>query len=102
MLQQQLDESQKENRRQFERAPYGLCECTRDGVITRVNHSLARMLGYRSSADLQRMDVAATASSVPPICSWLLERAVQTGKVETVETTFKTAIAAVSSSACMR
>ena len=49
MLQVQLERSHKENRRQFERAPYGLCECSRDGSITRVNHSLAGLLGYRTA-----------------------------------------------------
>ena len=90
VLQLQLEESQKENRRQFERAPYGLCECTRTGVITRANHSLARLLGYRSSADLQRMDFAATVFECSADLNWVLEQAVQTEKPQSVETTFKT------------
>ena len=73
VLERQLDESHKDNRRQFERAPYGLCECTREGVVTRVNHSLARMLGYRGT-DLQRMDIAATIFESAADVQWLLER----------------------------
>ena len=70
--------------------PYGLCECTRDGVITRVNHSLARLLGFRGSADVQRTDLVATAFDCAADLHWLLERAVQTARVETIETTIKT------------
>jgi PAS domain S-box-containing protein len=89
-LQLQLEESLKENRRQFERAPYGLCECTRDGAITRVNHALARLLGYRSGADLLRMDVAATVFESPGDLRWLLERAARTGKLQSVDTILNT------------
>ncbi len=89
VLERQLDGSHKDNRRQFERAPYGLCECTREGVVTRVNHSLARMLGYRS-ADLQRMNIAATIFESAADVQWLLQRTLETGKVESVETTLKT------------
>jgi hypothetical protein len=88
-LERHLDESHKENRRQFERAPYGLCECTREGLVTRVNHSLGMMLGYRST-DLHRMDIAAEIFESVADLHWLLERALQTGKMETVETTLKT------------
>ncbi len=90
VLQLRFDESQKENRRQFERAPYGLCECARDGAITRVNHSLARLLGYRSGTDLQRADFAATVFECADDLRWLLERAVETGKPQSVETLLKT------------
>ena len=73
-LRLQLEQSHKENRRQFERAPYGLCECSRDGAITRVNHSLARLLGYRGNAGLQDMDVVATVFECGDDLRWLLER----------------------------
>ena len=89
-LQLQLEESQKENRRLFERAPYGLCECTRDGAISRVNHSMARLLGYRSSAELQRLDLVATAFESADDLRWLIERAVETGKMQSVDTALKT------------
>ena len=88
-LQLQLDQSHKENRRQFERAPYGLCECTRDGAITRVNHSLARLLGYRGT-DLRRMEVVATAFESGDDLRWLLERTAQAGEGQSVETTLTT------------
>ena len=89
-LQRQLEESLHENRRQFERAPYGLCECTRDGAITRVNHSLARLLGYRSGEELQRVGFGAAVFECADDLRLLLERAVETGKPQSVETLFKT------------
>jgi PAS domain S-box-containing protein len=90
LLQVQLDRSLKENRRQFERAPYGLCECRRDGSITRVNHSFARLLGYRTAADLESVDLAATAFESATDLRWLLDRALETGRVESLETTVTT------------
>ena len=89
-LQRQLEESQHENRRQFERAPYGLCECTRDGAVTRVNHSLARLLGYRSGGELQRVGFGSEVFECADDLRLLLERAVETGKLQSVETLFKT------------
>ena len=90
VLQVQLERSQKENRRQFERAPYGLCECGRDGSITRVNHSLAGLLGYRTARELQDVDVAGTVFESATDLRWLLDRALQTGRVETLATTLTT------------
>jgi PAS domain S-box-containing protein len=89
-LQGQLEASLKENRRQFERAPYGLAECSRDGSIIRVNHSFVRVLGYRSSADLQDIDLAEGVFESAADLRWLLERVLQTGEVESFETTLRT------------
>lgn len=89
-LQLQLEETQREKRRQFERAPYGLCECTATGLITQANHSLVRLLGYRRADDLRGIDFAATVFDDAGDLRWLLERAVSTGKSEAVETTWKT------------
>jgi PAS domain S-box-containing protein len=90
LLQQQLERSLKENRRQFERAPYGLCECSRDGSITRVNHSFARLLGYRTAADMPNRDLASTVFESPADFRWLLDRALQTGQAESLETILMT------------
>jgi PAS domain S-box-containing protein len=90
LLQVQLDRNRKETRRQFERAPYGLCECTRDGSITRVNHSLARLLGYRTAADLEKVDLASAAFESAADFKWLLARALETGRLESLETTLTT------------
>ena len=90
LLQVQLDRSLKESRRQFERAPYGLCECRRDGSVTRVNHSLARLLGYRTATDMEDVDLAATVFASTADLRWLLDRALETGRVESLETTLTT------------
>jgi hypothetical protein len=87
LLQAQLDRSLKENRRQFERAPYGLCEFTKDGGIARVNHSFVRLLGYRTAADLEDVDLAGTVFESAADLRWLLDRARETGRVESLETT---------------
>ena len=90
LLQVQLDRSLKENRRQFERAPYGLCECSKDGSITRVSHSFARLLGYRTAADLENVDLPGTVFESAADLRWLLDRALETGRVESLETTVTT------------
>jgi signal transduction histidine kinase len=90
LLQVQLDRSLKESRRQFERAPYGLCECRRDGSVTRVNHSLARLLGYRTATDMENLELAATVFASTADLRWLLDRALETGRVESLETTLTT------------
>ena len=90
VLQLQLEKSHKDNRRQFERAPYGLCECTRAGIVTRVNHSLAHLLGYATTVELQRVDFSADVLENPADLQWLIERAAQTGKPEAIDTTLKT------------
>ena len=86
-LQGELEKSRKENRRQFERAPYGLFECKPDGGVTRVNHTLAHLLGYRRGADINLARFVATAFETAADLRWLLERAQQAGAPETIETT---------------
>jgi PAS domain S-box-containing protein len=90
VLRVQLEETQKEKRRQFERAPYGLCVCTADGVIAHANHTLVQLLGYRRADDLRRIDFAATVFEDAGELRWLLERSASTGRSESIETTWKT------------
>ena len=90
VLLHQLEDTRRENRRQFERAPYALFECTSDGRLTRMNHSLVRLLGYRRTDDLRGEDFAAAAFECPGDLRWLLERSVKTKATESVETTLKT------------
>ena len=89
-LQLQIAESQKEIRRQFERAPYGLFECTREGAITRANNVLTRLLGYRASADLTREGVVPNVFECAADLQWLLERAQPQGNVQSIDTTLRT------------
>ena len=88
-LEAQLDLSQKERRREFERAPYGLCRCTPDGVITDANHSFVTLLGRRRVEEVRDADFAAAVADCAGDVSWLLERARTTRKTEAIETRWK-------------
>jgi len=89
-LQTQLERSQNERRRQFERAPYALCRCSESGAITDANHSFVTLLGCRRVDELRNMDFVAAAHDSAGDLGWLLERARTTRKTETVETHWKT------------
>jgi nitrogen-specific signal transduction histidine kinase len=89
-LQTQLERSQNERRRQFERAPYALCRCSPSGAITDANHSFVTLLGCRRVDELRDMDFRAAAHDSAGDLGWLLERARTTRKTETVETQWKT------------
>ena len=88
-LLEQLENSQRDNRRQFDRAPYGMCRCTRDGAITDVNRSLVRLLGYRTGNELRQVDFASAVFESEADLRWLFERAVSTGQTDWVETTWR-------------
>jgi hypothetical protein len=89
-LQAQLERSQHERRRQFERAPYALCRCSPSGAIVDANHSFVTLLGWRRVDELRNTDFAAAALDRAGDLGWLLERARTTRKTETVETQWKT------------
>ena len=89
-LQTQLDLSQRERRREFERAPHGLCLCTPAGVIIDANHSFVAMLGFRRADDLRSMELTAAVFDSAGDLGWLLERARTMRRTEPVETTWKT------------
>src|SRR6266545_2963434 len=89
-LQTELERSQNEGRRQFERAPYALCRCSQSGAITDANHSFVTLLGCRRVDELRNTDFVAAALDSAGDLDWLLERARTTRKTETVETHWKT------------
>lgn len=89
-LQTQLERSQNERRRQFERAPYALCRCSQSGAITDANHSFVTLLGCRRLDELRNMDFVAAALDSAGDLGWVLERARTTRKTETVEAHWKT------------
>jgi predicted nucleic acid-binding Zn-ribbon protein len=86
-LQHQLDASEAENRRQFEQTPVPLIRCTRDGVLAGANHAFANLVGCRAPGQLRDKDFAATLFESRDDLVWLIERAVNTGRTESVETT---------------
>ena len=88
-LQNQLDESRAENRRQFEQTPYGICRCSRDGALEHVNHALVALLGYRTSDELRTVDFATTIFESADDLRLLIERCLSKGTTESVETTWR-------------
>jgi PAS domain S-box-containing protein len=89
VLQSQLDRSHVDNRRQFEHAPYGVCRCSRGGVIAHANRALVELLGYRTADDLQKVDFATTIFESADDLHWLIERSVNAGTLESIETTWR-------------
>lgn len=89
-LQAQLELSQRERRREFERAPYALCRCTPTGDITDANHWFVTMLGRRRVDELRGMNFAAAVFDSAGDLGWLLERARTVRKTETIETRWRT------------
>lgn len=85
-----LELADKERRRDFERAPFGLCRCTPAGVVTDANHSFVSMLGLRRMDELRHTDFATIVSDRADDLSWLLERARTMRKTESIETSWKT------------
>ena len=88
-LQTQLERTQSEKRRQFERAPYALCRCAPDGSIIEANHTFVTLLGCRRLEELQKKKFVAAALDRAGDLGWLLDRARTTQKTETVETAWK-------------
>jgi PAS domain S-box-containing protein len=85
----ELDESQRENRRQFQQAPVAIWRCRRDGALTHVNRALVSLLGYRTSDDLMKVDLAAAVFESPDDLGWLIERCVSMGTTESVDAIFR-------------
>ncbi len=88
-LKTQLEESQAESRRRFEQNPHGMCRCNREGALTQANRALASLLGYRTSDDLRRVNVATAVFESADDLRWLIDRCLSTGTPESVETTWK-------------
>jgi hypothetical protein len=89
-LEAQLEKSRQEKRRQFERAPYGLCRCSASGTIIEANHSFVALLGYRRAEDVKELSWLKVTKERTGDLGWLLERAQATRKAETVETQWTT------------
>jgi nitrogen-specific signal transduction histidine kinase len=85
-LRSQLDASEAENRRQFEETPVPLIRCTRDIGVAGVNRAFAALVGCRAHGELRDESVAALFESRDDLI-WLIERSMNTGKTESVDTT---------------
>ena len=88
-LQEQLEASRAELRRQFEDSPQALCRCTGGGTLTHANRAFAALTGYRHAEDLRSLEFATTVFEVPDDLSWLVERCLSTRAAETIETTWR-------------
>ncbi|HEY7501590.1 MAG TPA: PAS domain-containing protein, partial [Vicinamibacterales bacterium] len=85
----EIDQSRAEQQRQFEHAPYGMCRCGPDGALTHVNRAMAQLLRYRSPNELRKVDLAAAVFESADDYRWLIERCLNTGTAESVETTLR-------------
>ena len=66
-----------------------MCRLTRDGALLATNQAFARVLGYRSTDDLGKPDLATAVFEAPADLHWLIERAAGGGALATIETVWK-------------
>jgi diguanylate cyclase (GGDEF)-like protein/PAS domain S-box-containing protein len=92
-LRQERDKAEKELRHSkahyralVESSAYGMCRCSKDGAFLDVNHVLVAMLGYDSREELKSASFASDIIQDPVKRALLLERSLQTGRVEPLET----------------
>jgi PAS domain S-box-containing protein len=79
----QLDDSAK----RFDQAPLAVVRCTRDGVPTQANRAFGVLTGYQT--DDLIAESARRAFEMSDELSGLIQRCLQTGAVETIETRWK-------------
>jgi hypothetical protein len=89
VLQRELEETQRESRRLFERAPYGLCRFMPDGAFIKANHSFARLLGYRKADDIRAVSLGNVFECAADL-RWVVDRAAETAATQTTETALNT------------
>jgi diguanylate cyclase (GGDEF)-like protein/PAS domain S-box-containing protein len=95
-LREERDRAEKELRHSkahyralVENSAYGMCRCSKDGSFLDVNHVLAEMLGYESREELKSANLATDIIQDPIKRAQLVERSLQTGRVEPLETDWK-------------
>ena len=89
-LQEQLDVSRAELRRQFEHSPLALFRCTQSGALTQSNRALAALAGHKNTDAMRGADFATTVFESPDDLFWLIERCLRTNASESVETVWRT------------
>lgn len=85
----QLRHSKAHYRALVENSAYGMCRCSNDGTFLDVNQVLVTMLGYKSREELKSANLASDIMQDPIKRGQLLERSLQTMRVEPVETDWK-------------
>jgi diguanylate cyclase (GGDEF)-like protein/PAS domain S-box-containing protein len=95
-LRDERDQAEKELRHSkahyrdlVENSAYGICRCSKAGAFLDVNQVLVTMLGYKSKDELKSSHPACEIILDPAKRAQLLERSLQTGRVEPVETDWK-------------
>jgi diguanylate cyclase (GGDEF)-like protein/PAS domain S-box-containing protein len=95
-LREERDRAEKQLRRSkaayralVENSAYGMCRCSRTGSFLDVNQVLVTMLGYKSREELKSANLATDILQDPVMWPQLLERSLQTGRVDPVETDWK-------------
>jgi PAS domain S-box-containing protein len=88
-FQKKIDDIRAETRRQFEHSPVSTCRCSPDGVITQVNHAFARLLGYNTPHEVQKIDFADTVFESGDELQWIVDRCIASRSTEAVETTWR-------------
>jgi hypothetical protein len=88
-LRQQLEERGTAQFRQFEQSPLALCRVTRGGELIQANPAMALLLGRGHKGGLETGGFAASVFESPDDLSWLIERCLETGGTETIETTWR-------------
>jgi hypothetical protein len=66
-----------------------MLRCSRDGAVEQVNDAMAAMLGHRASHKAKAVDFANAVFESPDDWRWLIERCVETGTTESLDTLWK-------------
>ncbi len=72
-----------------ENSTYGMCRCSKNGKFLDVNQVLVDMLGYKSREELVGVNLASDIVLDPNKWAQLLERSLQTGRVDPIEIEWK-------------
>ena len=88
ILVQEREQGRRDARAQYDRAPWAMARCEVDGSIGDANHALVSLLGFRSVAEVRKIDFAKTVFESPADVRWFAERA-QSGAAEPIQTIWR-------------
>jgi PAS domain S-box-containing protein len=73
----------------FNEMPVSMCRCGRDGAVTQANGALARLLGYGSPDDVQKLDAGEAIFDSGDELQWLFDLCQTSRASQSIETTWK-------------
>jgi hypothetical protein len=88
VLVEELEDSRRAARLQFDRAPWAMVRCEVDGSVSDANAALVRVLGYRNVDEVRKVDFAKFVFESPTDLRWFAERA-QSGATEPIQTIWR-------------